>query len=107
MAAQTVQDKRGLTIQEGTRVKWDSHGGGGWRYKEGEVVAVVRPGESAFRYLPAELPRSQRKFDTDVAFPMQGDRVLVRVPRFSKRNGSVLRYDYYCPRAAQVEVIEE
>ncbi|GMA50159.1 hypothetical protein GCM10025857_15160 [Alicyclobacillus contaminans] len=94
-----------MNVTPGCKVRWESHGAGWWTTKEGEVVDVVTEFDSAFRLLPDGLPRSRRKFDTDRA--MVGKRVLVKVPRISKKDGSVLGYDYYCPWLSVVTVVEE
>ncbi|SFU70543.1 hypothetical protein [Alicyclobacillus macrosporangiidus] len=94
-------------VKPGDIVKWTSQSQGSWVTKQGEVVAVVKPLESAFRHLPADLPKARRKFESDRVHAWYGIRALVKVPRVSKRDGSVLGYDYYCPRLSQVEVVED
>jgi hypothetical protein len=94
-------------IRPGDIVRWTSQSQGSWVTKRGEVVAVVKPLESAFLHLPADLPKARRKFDSDRVDAWYGDRVLVKVPRRSKRDGRTLGYDYYCPRLSQVEAVDD
>nr|PZN36774.1 MAG: hypothetical protein DIU70_13890 [Bacillota bacterium] len=86
-------------IGVGTLVRWESHGAGWFKTKEGRVVAFVPAWADPVEACPElkAVPRSRIKFSLE---PAAVDRYVVRVYRTSRRGG--LDY-YYGPRADVVE----
>ena len=65
--------------------------------KNGKVIAVVPPGESALGWVPAEAKKSHVKFEVDIY--LKGDRAVVAVP--AGADGGLTHY--YAPRVSTLE----
>jgi len=89
-----------MELRAGQKATWSSQAGGHWKTKTGTLVAIVPPHRSAYRYLPAKLPRSRRKFDVNYS---EIERAVVEVPR---DDGSGIT-DFYAPRLSQLRPAEK
>lgn len=84
-------------ISIGDTVTWESQARGSWTEKQGTVVAIVPPGESALGWVPAEAKKSHIKFEVDIY--LKGDRMVVAVP--AGAYGGLTHY--YAPRVSVLE----
>ncbi|MCL6443366.1 MAG: hypothetical protein K6T83_07910 [Alicyclobacillus sp.] len=98
-----MYDNRGAVIKRGVTVQWKSQAQGSWRVKRGEVVAIIPAHTRADRYARFG-PGDRRRYDADIN--AVAVRVLVRVPRLHKRSRKLLGWDWYCPYAGVVTVMD-
>lgn len=86
-------------IKVGDKVKWDSYKSYRIIERTGTVIAVVRKGESANKYIPPTAKKTHIKFDLDVN---SIDRVLVAVA--TGADGQITHY--YGRPSGTVKLIE-
>lgn len=51
-------------MKVGTKVKWDSQGGGHWTTKIGEIVRVLKQGDVPWKIALKEFPEYRKMFES-------------------------------------------
>lgn len=82
-------------MKKGDSVTWESQSGGVIKRKTGEIIAMVKSGDSAIKELPESAKKSHVKFGDTSAY----DRALVAVK--TGKNGQLTHY--YCPNVKVLE----